>query len=114
MFLAVVYHYLESDDPVLNPFGIPLPSGQENEKQNLFQLNKLSDEDYTALGENVDTEEELNWADEEKTTRLQHIQVLKAKLMTDKTGDSSRAASANPDESPPAPIRRGKGKQKSG
>jgi len=68
-FLYVIYHYLEAH-------GSPNPFADEGQPDKIPTLHLLSQEDYDALGENIDTPEEVQFGIEMKAQRLQCVAEL--------------------------------------
>ncbi|KAJ9094173.1 hypothetical protein QFC19_008023 [Naganishia cerealis] len=69
MFLYILYHYLESDTGP-NPFEDPERPGQPP------LLHVLNDDEYAALGENIDEQEELDWGAEMRERRIESLKEL--------------------------------------
>jgi hypothetical protein len=68
-FLFVIYHYLEAQ-------GSPNPFADDDQPDKLPKLNIMTQEDYDALGENVDSEEEIHFGVEMKAQRQQCVAEL--------------------------------------
>lgn len=69
MFLYILHHYLESDTGP-NPFADPDRPGEPP------LLHVLNDDEYAALGENIDEEEELDWGAEMRARRIESLKEL--------------------------------------
>ncbi|KAJ9106315.1 hypothetical protein QFC21_001460 [Naganishia friedmannii] len=69
MFLYILYHYLESDTGH-NPFADADRPGEPP------LLHVLNDDEYAALGENIDEEEELDWGAEMRARRIESLKEL--------------------------------------
>ena len=83
-FLYIIYHYLEAH-------GSPNPFAEEGQPDKLPTLNILSQEEYDALGENIDTPEEIQFGIEMKAQMLQCV----AELAQQK--DEEERVKADPD-----------------